>query len=141
MVGFEQTCPVLRISLHFGGVVRRAGIALAAVAATILGACAGRAPNPVAVVQYQDQFSDCTAINAEIQANNQRVQDLASEEGLKVAQNVAAGIGGLIVWPLFFAMDFQGTASKEAAALQSRQQYLATLAAQRCGPPPQQRRR
>jgi hypothetical protein len=40
----------------------------------------------------------------------------------------------LVVWPLLFAMDFQDSASKEVAALQSRQQYLATLAEQRCAP-------
>jgi hypothetical protein len=66
--------------------------------------------------------------------NNQKIQDLGAEEGAKVAQNVAAGVAGLFVWPLWFAMDFQGAASKEVAALQSRQQYLAILAEQKhCG--------
>jgi hypothetical protein len=73
------------------------GIAMA------LGGCAGRAPQPVAVVQAQDRNSDCTAITAEIEANNQK--ELASEQGLKVGQNVAAGVVGLVVWPLLFAMD------------------------------------
>ena len=63
---------------------------------------------------------DCAAIYAEIQANNQRVTELAKEHGWKVAQNVAAGVGGLVVWPLWFAMDWQGTANTEAAALHSR---------------------
>jgi hypothetical protein len=114
-------------------------VALAICIAAALGACAGRAPQPVAVVQPQDRYSDCTAITAEIEANNQKVSELASEQGLKVGQNVAAGVAGLVVWPLLFAMDFQDTASKEVAALQSRQQYLATLAQQRCVPaaPPQ----
>lgn len=76
---------------------------------------------------------DCAAINAEVQANNKKVIELGSEEGAKVAQNVAAGVAGLIIWPLWFAMDFQGAAPKEVAALQARQQYLATLAEQRCG--------
>lgn len=57
------------------------------------------------------------------------MQELASEQNLKVAQNVAAGVAGLVVWPLFFAMDLQGTAGTEAAALQSRQQSLGALAA------------
>ena len=107
--------------------------------AVALGACAGRAPQPVAVVQPQDRYADCTAITAEIEANNQRVKELASEQGLKVGQNVAAGVAGLVVWPLLFAMDFQDSAGKEVAALQSRQQYLATLAEQKCVPaaPPQ----
>jgi len=42
--------------------------------------------------------------------------------------------GGVAACEGRFAMDFQGTAGKEVAALQSRQQYLATLAEQkRCG--------
>jgi hypothetical protein len=98
------------------------------------GCMRGSGAQPVAVVQPQDRYSDCTAITAEIEANNQKVQDLASEQGLKMGQNVAAGVAGLVVWPLLFAMDFQDSASKEVAALQSRQQYLTTLAEQRCAP-------
>ena len=102
--------------------------------AASLGACAGRAPQPVAVVQPQDRYMDCSAVLAEVQANNQKIQDLGSDEGAKVGQNVAAGVAGLFIWPLWFAMDFQGAAGKEVAALQSRQQYLATLAEQKqCG--------
>jgi hypothetical protein len=117
--------------------MRRVSSAICMAAA--VGACAGRAPQPVAVVQPQDRYADCTAITAEIEANNQKVSQLASEQGLKVGQNVAAGVAGLVVWPLLFAMDFQDTAGKEVAALQSRQQYLTTLAEQRCVPaaPPQ----
>jgi hypothetical protein len=112
--------------------MRKAGLAMAI--AVAVGACAGRAPQPIAVVQPQDRYSDCAAITAEIEANNQKVTELASEQGLKVGQNVAAGVAGLVVWPLLFAMDFQHTASKEVAALQRHQQYLATLAQQRCAP-------
>ncbi len=104
---------------------------LAVLAALALVSCAGRAPQPVAVVQPQDRYMDCTAIQAEILANNKTVQGLGSEEGAKVAQNVAAGVAGLFIWPLWFAMDFQGAASKEEVALQSRQEYLATLAVQK----------
>ena len=104
----------------------------------MLAGCAGRAPEPVAVVQPGDRELDCPAIQAEIVANNKTVQGLGSEEGAKVAQNVAAGVVGLFIWPLWFAMDFQGAAGKEEAALQSRQDYLATLAIQRgcAGPGP-----
>jgi hypothetical protein len=109
-------------------------VRLAVGIAVAVGACAGRAPQAVAVVQGQDRNSDCTAITAEIEANNQKVKELASEQRLKVGQNVAAGVAGLVVWPLLFAMDFQDSASKEVTALQSRQQYLATLAEQRCAP-------
>jgi len=110
-------------------------IAVASIAIA-LGACAGRAPQPVAVSQIQDQHANCGALQAEIVANNQRVQQLADEQGIKVAQNVAAGVAGLFIWPLWFAMDLQGTASTEINALQARQQYLGTLAQQRCGAVP-----
>jgi hypothetical protein len=89
---------------------------------------------------------DCTAILAEVQSNNAKVQQLASDQGLKTTQNVAAGVAGIFIPVLWFGMDFQGTADKETQALQTRQQYLASLAAQRrCGerqePPPEVRTR
>jgi hypothetical protein len=114
------------------------------VTAMVLSGCAGRGPQPVAVVQPQDRYADCAAIIAEVQANNQKVGDLAGDEGGKVAQNVVVGVAGLFIPILWFGMDFQGTAGKEVAALQSRQQYLAVMAEERhCGslspiPPPQQ---
>ncbi len=102
-----------------------------------LAGCAGRAPQPVAVVQPQDNLMDCVAIAADVQANNAKIQDLASERGEKVAQNVAAGVAGLFIWPLWFGMDFQGAASTEVTALQSRQEYLGSLGEQkRCGASP-----
>ena len=112
-------------------------------AAVGLGACAGRDPQLIATVQPQDQTASCVQLQAEIQANNIKVQELADEQGLKVAQNVGAGIVGLVIWPMWFAMDFKGAASKDVAALQARQQYLATLATERCAlaaPPPAARR-
>ena len=56
-----------------------------------LSACAGRDPHPVALVQPQDQHSDCAMIKAEIEANNAQAQKLAEENGWKVAQNVLTG--------------------------------------------------
>jgi len=96
--------------------------------------CAGRDPQPIATVQPQDAYADCTMIQAEIQANNIKVKELADEQGLKVAQNVAAGVAGVFIWPIWFAMDAKGAASKDVVALQARQQYLTILATQRCAP-------
>ncbi len=109
---------------------------LVMVAAAQVAACAGRAPAPIAVTQAQDRYMDCAAINAEVQSNNKKITELGSEEGKKVAQNVIAGAAGLLIPVLWFGMDFQNAAGKEVAALQSRQQYLATLAEQRCGAAP-----
>ena len=73
-------------------------------------------------------------LRAEIQANNEKTTQLANEQGWKVAQNVGAGVVGLVIWPVWFGMDFKHAAGKDAAALQARQQYLTTLAEQRCAP-------
>lgn len=106
-------------------------------AAAVLSGCAGRSPAPVAVVQPQDRYMDCAAVLAEVQANNAKVQQLATDQGLKTTQNVVAGVAGFVVPVLWFGMDWQGTADKETQALQARQQYLAVLAEQkRCGVEP-----
>jgi hypothetical protein len=108
-------------------------IILAACAA-LCAACAGRDPQPVATVQPTDAMATCAMITAEIQANNIKVQELAGEEGAKVAQNVAADVAGVVIPVLWFGMDFKGAASKEVTALQARQQYLTVLATERCKP-------
>ena len=56
-----------------------------------------------------------------------RLQQLASDQGLKTTQNVAAGVAGIFIPVLWFGMDFQGTAGIEIRALQDRRQYLATF--------------
>jgi hypothetical protein len=108
-----------------------------AIAATAImcAACAGRDPQPVATVQLTDANATCAMIVAEIEANNIKVQELAGEEGGKVAQKVVAGVAGLVIPVLWFGMDFKGAASKEVAALQARQQYLTILATERCAKP------
>jgi len=119
-----------------------------AVLGAALAGCAGRSPAPVAVVQPTDRYMDCTAILAEVAANNERVKQLAADKGLKTTQNVAAGVAGIFIPVLWFGMDFQGTADTEITALQSRQQYLSMMADQkRCGvepesppPPPKTKR-
>lgn len=101
-----------------------------------LAGCAGRDAVQIPTVQVQDATSDCSMITAEIQANNRRAEALAEERGLKVAQNVVAGVVGIVVWPVLFAMDAKGAAGTEIDALKARQEYLANLAAARCAAPP-----
>ncbi len=112
--------------------MRPAALAMLAPLA-LIPACAGRAPQTVAVVQDRDRHTDCTAVMAEIRANNDQISQLAREDGGKVAQNVAAGVAGVFIPVLWFAMDFQDASGKEGRALSQRNQYLASLAAQRCG--------
>ena len=114
----------------------------AAFLAVVVSGCMGRAPEPVATVQPQDAMMNCTAIYAEIQGNNHRINELGREKGWKTAQNVAAGVGGLVVPVLWFGMDWQGAAGTEARALQDRQSYLGALAVQKhCGGTPPAPRR
>jgi hypothetical protein len=101
-------------------------------AALVLTACAGRSPDPVALVQAQDTSASCTAIQAELAANTTKISELGKDQGKKVAQNVAAGVAGLFIPVLWFAMDFQGTAGKEITALEQRNAYLAQTALERC---------
>src|SRR6476646_9657424 len=102
------------MSCGAGEIVMRERIVLALALGLALAACAGRDAQPIATVQPQDQYSDCNVISAEIQANNIKVKELADERGLKVAQNVGAGVVvGLVVWPLWFAMDFKGAEDKD----------------------------
>jgi len=109
--------------------------ALWAIAASLaLSSCAGRDPQPIQTVQQQDAYSDCAMIRAEIDGNNQKAQELANEQGMKVAQNVAAGVVGVVIWPVWFGMDFKGAAGQDAANLQARQEYLTQLAVQRYAP-------
>lgn len=60
---------------------------------------------------------------------------MAQEEGLKVTQNVAAGVAGLLVPVLWFGMDFQDAAGKEGKALSQRNEYLSQLASKKCTSP------
>jgi hypothetical protein len=115
--------------------VWRGGKLWVAVFALLLSACAGRDPHPVAVVQPQDAQSDCAMIRAEIEANNVQAEKLAEENHAKIAQNVAAGVVGVVVWPVWFAMDAKGAAGTEMDALKARQEYLANFAQQRCAQP------
>jgi hypothetical protein len=86
----------------------------------------------VAISQPQDRFMTCESAQAEIAANDTTIKKLSSESGEKVAQNVAAGVAGLFIWPLWFAMDFQDASGIETNALQGRNNYLASVAAAKC---------
>jgi hypothetical protein len=122
----------------------RTGVIAATAIGLALAACAGRDPEPIPTVQAQDAYSDCSMIRAEIEANNVKMKALADEQGLKVAQNVVTGVGGLFTLGIAWAgMDFKGAASKDVASLDARQKYLTELAVQRCNPqaPPMQQPR
>ena len=92
-------------------------------------------PNLEPLVQASDQTLYCDQIIAETKINNDKISTPATEEGWKVTQNVAAGVVGLVIWPVWFGMDWQNAAGKEGQALSQRNEYLGTLAKSRCAPP------
>ena len=62
--------------------------------------------------------ANCTAITAQLVANSTRLTELKRESDNTQAGNIALGVAGaLLFWPALFAMDFKGTAGKEAASL------------------------
>jgi hypothetical protein len=83
----------------------------------MLGACAGQSPDdqmpvPVSVVRPADAALDCSAILAEVQANDAKLRELDRTPGLgKVKRSLAVG--------------------EATASLQARQSRLGTLAKQR----------
>lgn len=112
--------------------MKRTSLASAIVGASLLIGCAGRPPQPVAVVHPVDQYMTCHAIAAETYANAAKLSQLSVEEGNKRTQNIAMGVvGAVLFWPALFAMDFQDAAGTEAASINVRNQYLTTMAVQR----------
>ena len=93
-----------------------ARVHFAVAAGLALAACAGRDPHPVSVVQPPDTQSNRAMIRAEIEANNVQAQKLAEENHAKIAQNVAAGVVGVVVWPVWFAMGGYGGGCPQGAA-------------------------
>lgn len=112
---------------------RKMTIVATAVSVLLTTACAGRDAHPVAASQPQDNSSSCAAVQAELDANNLRISQLGREEGWKVAQNVGAGLVGLFTLGIgFAAMDFKDAAGTERDALETRNRYLAQIAAEKC---------
>ena len=71
--------------------------------------------------------SDCAMIRGEVEANNLQAEKLAEENHAKIAQNVAAGVVGVVIWPVWFAMDAKGAAGMRKARLEPRWMRKARL--------------
>lgn len=106
------------------------------IAGLLVSGCAGRDAHPIAASQPQDNSASCSSIQAELDANNLRMAQLSREEGWKVAQNVGAAVVGVFTLGIgFAAMDFKDAAGTERDALETRNRYLAQIAAERCRTP------
>jgi hypothetical protein len=107
-------------------------LAVGCFAVVVLAGCAGRAPQLSPLVHAADQSLSCSQIAAETKINNERISRLAAEQNWKMGQNAVAGIVGFMVWPAWLALDFQDAAGKEAQSISQRNEYLLTIAKDRC---------
>ena len=86
---------------------------IAAVLVLSLFACAGRTPQPVAVVQAKDTTMDCAAIQADIPGNTTHAAELGSEKvaaSRRASRLVSPGVSIPVLW---FAMTSRGAAGTE----------------------------
>jgi hypothetical protein len=114
-------------------------IASCLVTTALLASCAGRAPQPVAVTSPMDTIATCAFMQGEIAANQHKITQIEGQKTGKVVQNVAAGVAGLFIWPLWFAMDLRGVNATEIKALEARNGYLLTaINSGQCQHPPQE---
>lgn len=97
---------------------------------SLLTACAGRAAHPVAINQYGDQGKSCSALNLEISMIENNVQQLIPQTD-KTGRNVAFGVAGLFVWPLWLFMDLSTAEKQELHALRARHDHLINIAQQK----------
>jgi hypothetical protein len=108
--------------------------AVGGLALLALSGCAGRAPQISPLIHATDHHLGCDQIAAEAKINNERISTLATEQSLKMGQNVVAGVAGFMIWPAWLGLDFQDAAGKEARALSQRNEYLQAMAKDRCLP-------
>jgi hypothetical protein len=99
----------------------------------ILTGCAGRAANPVMVRQMGDNHKSCQMIQREISSIETNIQTLVPQSD-KTGKNVALGIGGLFIWPMWLFMDLSSAEKEEINAYRMRHDHLLSLSQEKgCG--------
>tara|TARA_R110002110_G_scaffold33533_1_gene114734 strand:- start:54749 stop:55195 length:447 start_codon:yes stop_codon:yes gene_type:complete len=99
----------------------------------ILAGCAGRAANPVTVRQMNDNNKSCSMIQYEMSSIENNIQTLIPQSD-KTGKNVALGIGGLFIWPMWLFMDLSSAEKEEINAYRMRHDHLLSLAQEKgCG--------
>jgi hypothetical protein len=94
----------------------------------LLGACAGRTAQPVAVMNTYDNDLSCEQIQAEIQSNEAKARQLVDEDNSDRNANIAIGaVGFLLFWPALFALDLSDAERVEIDALHQRNTHLSSL--------------
>ena len=90
--------------------------------------CAGRTANPIATKEVGDRDLDCEEIEAEMSDLDAQARRLLGEQDSKTGKNVAIGVAGLFIWPIWFFADLSTAERQEAQAMQDRARHLQRLA-------------
>lgn len=88
--------------------------------AIILTACVGRTPHPISTVQPGDKHLACSQIEAEVIQRQDGLQDLETERATRQQANIAKGIGGILLFPVWFFLDLGSAPETEASAIKKR---------------------
>lgn len=89
-----------------------------------LAGCGGRTANPIATKEPGDKNMSCEDIEAEMSDLERKARRLMGEQSAKTGKNAALGVGGLIIFPVWFFMDLSDAEQQEALAMQDRQAHL-----------------
>ncbi len=90
----------------------------------LVAACEARQTTPVAMTQPGDADLTCVQVAAEIKENEAKAIELAGADMDLVSNNVAAGVVGTLVWPMFLATDLSQSEQIQFRALRDRNANL-----------------
>ena len=94
----------------------------------LVSGCAGKTANPISTRQPGDKDLDCEDLEVELSQLDKQAKRLLGEQSDKTGYNAAIGLTGLIIWPVWFALDLSDAERQEAQAMQDRYHYLERLA-------------
>ena len=86
----------------------------------MLVACGGRSPNPIIPSLPSDIRLTCAEIEAELIAYHTDLAHYAIEKVQRKKWNIGFGIAGVLVWPLWFALDLEKAPEIEEKAIARR---------------------
>lgn len=98
--------------------------AVCALAAVMLGGCAGRDAQPVSISRAGDEQLSCAQIDGELNEMLPRVKKLSNDAD-KLGRNAGvAAVGAILFWPALFALDLSDAEKVEIQAFVGRYQVL-----------------
>lgn len=124
----ENTTKILA-SRNSGRLIKTAGIVLASLGLLFASGCAGRDDaHIIDVKEATDSAMSCQMIEFERAELSNKAARLMAEHKEKSGRNAAVFVGGLFLWPIWFAADLSDDEKLEAQAMQDRDAHLKRLA-------------